>query len=78
MAVRVGDIELDRRQMIGWGPNGTVVLRGTLKGGQPVAVKRFITKQLKWNAKEFEIYRTRDHENVLRLYNVAEDDTGFT
>jgi len=80
MAVRVGDIQFDRRQMIGWGPSGTVVLRGSVKGGQqPAAVKRFITKQLKWNANEFKLYRKEDHANILRLYHLASDNlTGFT
>lgn len=77
--IRVGEIEFDRRHMIGWGPSGTVVLRGTFKGQQPVAVKRFITKQLNWNANEFELYRKEDHANVLRLYHFASADrSGFT
>ncbi|KAK4036503.1 serine/threonine-protein kinase/endoribonuclease IRE1 [Daphnia magna] len=79
MAAKVGDIEFDRRQIIGWGPNGTVVLRGRLNGAQqPVAVKRYLTKQLKWNASEFELYRKEDHHNILRLYDVTSDQSGFT
>lgn len=79
MAVKVGDIEFDRRLMIGWGPNGTVVLRGNLKDAQqPVAVKRYITKQLKWNANEFELYRKEEHDNILRLYHITSDQSGFT
>lgn len=78
MTVKVGDIEFDRRQMIGWGPRGTVVFRGTLKGGQSVAVKRFISKQLKWNAEELELFRKEDHDNILRLHHAASDGTGFT
>lgn len=76
--VKVGDIEFDRRHMIGWGPNGTIVLRGSLKGGQSVAVKRFITKQLKWNVKEFEHFQKEDHVNILRVYHTATDLAGFT
>lgn len=78
MAVKVDDIEFDRRQMIGWGPNGTVVLRGTFKAGQAVAVKRLITKQLKQDADQFQLYRKLDHDNILRLHHVASDQAGFT
>lgn len=77
--VKVGDIEFDRRMMIGWGPNGTVVLRGSLKGsGRSVAVKRFISTQVKWNAKEFDHYQNEDHVNILKLYHKATDSAGFT
>ena len=78
MAVKLGDVEFDRRHMIGWGVHGTVVLYGTFKGDQPVAVKRFITRHLDQNTKDFAIYRRLRHDNILRLLDIASDKTGFT
>ena len=79
MVSRLGDMVFDRRLMIGWGPTGTVVLRGTFGGEEeePVAVKRFISRQLKLDAGDFETYRTNFHVNILQLHDVV-NFGGFT
>lgn len=76
MVSRVGDIVFDRRSMMGWGPTGTVVLRGTY-GDEPVAVKRFISRHLKLDAGDFQTYRSDYHVNILPLLDVT-TFSGFT
>ena len=82
MAGKVDDIRFDRREVIGWGPDGTVVLRGTWGGDggvqQPVAVKRFMTRQAKFNTFEFDLYRMSENANIAQLYRVASSEKGFT
>ena len=82
MAGKVDDIRFDRRQVIGWGPDGTIVLKGTWGGDdgveRPVAVKRFLTRQLKLNTFEFDLYRMSEHANIVQLYRVASSEKGFT
>lgn len=67
MASQVGDVLFDRREIIGWGPTGTVVLRGTW-GQEPVAVKRFLTAPLKI-LDDHQLAQC-DHVNILKLYDV--------
>lgn len=70
-------IEFDRRNIVGWGPTGTVVLRGTI-GGKPVAVKRFLAAQSKVIDDQFNLFRTSsNHDSLLRFYSVF-SNRGFT
>lgn len=81
MAGRVEDIQFDRRDIIGWGPTGTIVIRGTWGSDgcpRPVAVKRFLTRQLKMDNFEFDLYRKSEHPNIIQLHKIASSDKGFT
>ena len=70
-------IEYDRRNIVGWGPSGTVVLRGTI-AGKPVAVKRFLASQSKVIDDQFNLFRTNcNHDSLLRFYSIF-SDRGFT
>lgn len=76
MADKAEDVEYDRRNIIGWGPSGTVVLRGKF-AGKLVAVKRFLAGQSRVLDDQFELYRTSVHANGVRLHCVF-SSRGFT
>ena len=72
MSIKVGEIEFDPGQVIGWGPNGTVVLRGAYNQKQ-VAVKCLLKCQLEVLASDFDIFSSKTHVNVLRLLHMVEE-----
>lgn len=76
MAHKVDDVQYDRRDIVGWGPSGSVVLRGTVDGAKSaarrVAVKRFLAGQSKVLDEQFKLFRQCvHHANVVRFCTVV-------
>ena len=65
-----GKIKLDLKSVLGNGSFGSV-FKGTYESEQ-VAVKRILV--VKVSAREIKLQPTLDHENVLKVYAVEEDE----
>ena len=76
MAHKVDDVEYDRRNIIGWGPSGSVVMRGAVSSSASVvkcaAVKRLLTGQCKVLDEQFKLFAQCSHANVVRFCTVAQ------
>lgn len=65
-----GKIKLDLKSVLGKGNFGSVY-EGTYEGRQ-VAVKRILVENV--SPREIKLHPTLEHENVLKVYAVEEDE----
>jgi serine/threonine-protein kinase/endoribonuclease IRE1 len=68
----VGKINFNTKNIIGRGPTGTCVYKGTFAGKQPVAVKRFDYFDMADN--EIKSLVSLHHQNLVRIYAIECDD----